>query len=140
VPARTRNVFIVEDDQLLARALSVQVEMLGYPVLGSADTADKAIARILAIEPDIVIMDVNLGAGGSGLDVARSVRLQSDVPIIFHTAYSDTAFREQVARLEKALVLEKPVPEETLNDALSAATLLRQPASNRHFPGPAIGP
>src|SRR4051794_34106021 len=122
MPARSRDVFIVEDDPLLARALTVQVEMLGYAVIGLADTQEDAVARVLAVEPDIVVMDVNLGAGGNGLEAARALRLRTDVPIVFYTAYSDATFRQQVATLENALVLEKPVPEEELDQALSAAS------------------
>jgi len=122
MPARSRDLFIVEDDQLLANALRVQVEMLGYSVVGVADTAEDAVVGILTAEPGIVLMDVNLGAGGSGLDAARSVRRLSNVPIVFYTSYCDTMFRRQVATLQNVFVLEKPVPEETLMEALSTAS------------------
>lgn len=121
--AVSRNLFIVEDDHLLASALAVQVEMLGYSVVGLAETAEDAVAGILALEPDIVLMDVNLGQAGSGLEAAQLLRrLRSNVPIVFYTSYGDAAFRKKAATLDNTLVLEKPVTEAILNQALSAAT------------------
>jgi len=58
------KVFIVEDDQLLASALSMLVETLGYFVNGVADSASAAVDGVLKLHPEIVIMDVNLQAGG----------------------------------------------------------------------------
>ena len=115
---------IVEDDQLLAAALSVQVEMLGYSVIGLADTASAAVAAALTDAPDIVIMDVNLGPGGSGLDAARSIRTHREVPIIFYTSYGDPAFKEQATTLANTQVLQKPVSDEALEQALTAMSLL----------------
>jgi len=83
------KVFIVEDDQLLASALSMLVETLGYCVNGVADSAVAAVNGVLKLHPAIIIMDVNLEAGGSGLDAARAIRLECDVPIIFYTSYDD---------------------------------------------------
>jgi DNA-binding NarL/FixJ family response regulator len=116
------EVFIVEDDQLLARALSVQIECLGYSVSGMAHTADAAVQGVLEARPHIVIMDVNLEAGGNGLDAARLIRGQRDVPIIFYTAYNDAALRHEVGLLQNAQILEKPVPDEALNEALATAS------------------
>jgi DNA-binding response OmpR family regulator len=120
--ASSLDVFIVEDDQLLASALSVQVEMLGYRVIGLADTAADAVAGVTARKPDIVIMDVNLGSGGSGLEAAESIRRRHGLPIIFYTAYNDDAFRDRVATLENVQILQKPVSEDSLEAGLSAAS------------------
>lgn len=127
----SRNLFIVEDDEHLASALAVQVEMLGYSVVGLAETAVDAVAGILAIQPDIVLMDVNLGEGGSGLEAAETLRLRSNVPIVFYTSYGDAAFRKKAATLNNTLVLEKPVSEAILDQALSAASSSAMARSRR---------
>ena len=108
----------------MAAALSVQVEMLGHSVVGVANTASAAVAAALTGDPDIVIMDVNLGPGGSGLEAARSIRTHRKVPIIFYTSYGDPAFREQATTLANTQVLQKPVSEEALEEALTAMSLL----------------
>jgi CheY-like chemotaxis protein len=117
---QARSLVIVEDDELLASALSMQVEMLGYSVVASVKSADEAVRIVLSRTPDVIIMDVNLGPGGSGLDAASSIRQQLRVPIIFYTAYGDQAFRARVSLLENVQVLQKPVPEAALQAALIA--------------------
>jgi CheY-like chemotaxis protein len=113
------DVFLVEDDQLLASALSVQIEMLGYRVAGTADTAQCAVDAVLACPPHVVIMDINLSGGETGLDAARAIRRECEVPIIFYTACGGPAVREQIAQMGNAQLLEKPVPEDALGEALS---------------------
>jgi CheY-like chemotaxis protein len=114
-------VFIVEDDQLLASAISLQVETLGYRVAGTADTAEDAVDAVLARPPRIVIMDINLTGTGTGLDAARAIRQQCEVPIVFYTAYGDAVVREQIARMGNARLLQKPVPDEALDEALASS-------------------
>jgi len=116
------KVFIVEDDQLLATALSMLVETLGYSVNGVADSASAAVDGVLKLRPEIVIMDVNLQAGGSGLEAARAIRVQRDVPIIFYTAYGDHGFRDQVLELRHTQVVQKPASEDVLIEALMMAS------------------
>ena len=121
------TVFIVEDDQLLASALSVQLEMLRYSVNGIASSAQAAVEGVMRLRPAIVIMDVNLEAGSSGLDAARSIREHRDVPIIFYSAYGDEPFRLRVATLSNTQVLEKPVSEDDLDRALLIARRCQGP-------------
>jgi DNA-binding response OmpR family regulator len=120
VEAPPAHVFIVEDDQLLASALSAQVEMLGYRVAGMAKTAEEAVRGVLQSQPEVVIMDLRLTGWATGLDAARSIRRDSEVPIIFYTAHgSDNALQQEVATMGNAQLLQKPAQEQTLLAALS---------------------
>jgi CheY-like chemotaxis protein len=116
------TVFIVEDDQLLASALSVQIEMLGYSVIGIATSQQAAVEVVLTQGPDIAIMDVNLEGGGSGLEAANIIRRRRDVPIIFYTAYGDESFRRQIETLSHTQLLQKPASDEALEEALITAS------------------
>lgn len=114
------RVFIVEDDQLLALALSAQVEMLGYRVAGTATTAEEAVRGVLQARPQVVIMDMQLIGWSTGLDAARSIRQNLEVPIIFYTAHgNDEALTHEIASLGNAQLLQKPAPEKALMDALA---------------------
>ena len=119
VEAPPAYVFIVEDDQLLASALSTQVEMLGYRVAGTANTAEDAVRGVLQVRPQVVIMDYQLTGWSTGLDAARSIRQDLEVPIIFYTAHgNDHALRHEVAIMGNAQLLQKPAQEQTLMAAL----------------------
>ena len=121
------HVFIVEDDQLLASALSAQVEMLGYRVAGTANTAEDAVRGVLQARPEVVIMDLRLTGYSTGLDAARSIRQNFEVPIIFYTAHgNDNALKQEVATMGNAQLLQKPVQEQTLLAALAGVLRWRR--------------
>lgn len=114
------HVFIVEDDQLLAMALSAQVEMMGYHVAGTAGSAEEAVRGVLQARPQVVIMDMQLTGWGTGLDAARSIRQNFEVPIIFYTAHgNDHALKHEVASMGRAQLLQKPAQDQALMAALS---------------------
>ena len=118
--ASSAHVFIVEDDQLLATALSTQVEMLGYRIAGMASTGEDAVRGVLQSRPQVVIMDVRLHGRMTGLDAARSIRRDLEVPIIFYTAHgADSALKREVATMGNAQLLLKPAQEKTLLAALA---------------------
>ena len=121
------HVFIVEDDQLLASALSAQVEMLGYRVAGTANTAEDAVRGVLQVRPQVVIMDLRLTGYATGLDAARSIRKDLEVPIIFYTAHgNDNALKHEVACMGNAQLLQKPAQEQTLLAAISGVLRWRR--------------
>ena len=121
------HVFIVEDDQLLASALSAQVEMLGYRVAGMANTAEDAVRGVLQAKPQVVIMDLRLTGYATGLDAARSIRQNLEVPIIFYTAHgNDNALKQEVATMGNAQLLQKPAQEQTLLAALAGVLRWRR--------------
>lgn len=118
--ASSAHVFIVEDDQLLATALSAQVETLGYRVAGTANTGEDAVRGVLQSKPQVVIMDMRLGGWMTGLDAAKSIRRALEVPIIFYTAHGgDSALKHEVASMGNAQLLQKPAQEQTLIAALA---------------------
>ena len=121
--AASAHVFIVEDDQLLVTALSAQVEMLGYRVAGTANTGEDAVRGVLQSKPEVVIMDMRLAGWMTGLDAARSIRRDLEVPIIFYTAHGgDSELKQEVATMGNAQLLQKPAQEQTLLAALAGST------------------
>src|SRR5919106_7039377 len=82
------RILVVEDDRRVRRATSLSLEHEGYEVWEAAD--GEAGLRLLAEHsPDLVILDVML-PGADGFEVCREIRRQSDVPIVFLTAKTDT--------------------------------------------------
>lgn len=104
------DIVVVEDDPLLAWALSAQLEDLGYRVIGTAATAEEAVASVLGLAPDIVLMDIRLAGDGTGFDAARRIRELSDVPILFCSSYADVpGTADEVHAIGNALLTGKPV-------------------------------
>lgn len=89
-------VLIVEDDDRLRRAMSLALTDEGFRVIDVA-TAEMAMTRISETLPDLVLVDIML-PGQSGLDLCRSIRQTSSIPIIIVTARDDS--HDVVAGLE----------------------------------------
>jgi PAS domain S-box-containing protein len=85
------RILIVEDELLTAENIKGRLEEHGYAVCGIADTGDKAIAIARTLCPDLILMDIMLKGNSNGISAAHEILNFLDVPIIYLTAYSDTA-------------------------------------------------
>lgn len=104
---------IVEDEVILAMALTLMLEDWGHEVVGTADSEASALALFAAEQPDAMVMDVRLGRRDSGLRAADLIRSLSDVPIVFCTAYADTpSIQAEVRHVGNAHLIGKPVDED----------------------------
>jgi CheY-like chemotaxis protein len=110
---------IVEDEVILTMALTLMLEGWGHEVVGTADAEASAVAMVAAARPDAVLMDIRLGQQECGLNAARIIRRDIDVPIIFCTAYAASdALQGEVRALGNAHLVGKPVDEEQLEGLL----------------------
>lgn len=104
---------IVEDEVILAMALTLMLEDWGHQVVGTADSEASAFALFAAEKPDAVVMDVRLGRKDSGLRAAGLIRSLSSVPIVFCTAYADTpSIEAEIRDIGNAHLIGKPVDED----------------------------
>lgn len=117
-----RDVLLVEDDQRLARALSLALGDAGHAVR-VAGTVREAEAQLRQREPDVVLLDLGL-PDGDGLVLCAAIRTRSTVPIIIVTARSDSP--DVVAGLEAGAddYVSKPVVGSELSARIRA--LLRR--------------
>ena len=79
-----KHILIVDDDKLLRRSLSLQLEQAGYRA-STASNAEDAIALARRDPPDLILLDVGL-PGMDGLEALRHIQTEMDVPVIFVTA------------------------------------------------------
>jgi PAS domain S-box-containing protein len=100
---------LVEDEDLIAMEVSDRLRTMGYEVCGHAARGESALKEIPGAEPDVILMDINLGHGLSGIDVARALRGRVDAPVIFLTAYSDAELVEQAAGTYSFAFVLKPL-------------------------------
>lgn len=81
------DILIVEDEPILAMAMEVKLKKLGFGVSGIATTPDNAILHTRNFYPDLAIVDINLNASKTGIDVASYIWKNFNIPIIFLTSY-----------------------------------------------------
>lgn len=108
------RILIVEDEPLVAFDNEYLLQDAGYQVIASVDTVQDAIETIVLAHPDLVLADVGLSDGGTGLDVARAAR-DAGVPLIFVTGACPTE-----ARALAVGCLAKPYTQRDLLAAIEA--------------------
>jgi DNA-binding response OmpR family regulator len=79
-----KHILVVDDDALMRRSLSLQLEQAGYRA-STAASAEDALALIKRDQPDLILLDVGL-PGMDGLEALRHFQQDSDIPVIFVTA------------------------------------------------------
>jgi DNA-binding NarL/FixJ family response regulator len=131
-----RTVLVVEDNDFMRGLISDSLELRGFSVASAASAVDAR--RLLdRLDPDAVILDIDLGSGPTGLDMAEVIRAKaSDVAILFLTSLPDPRFagkadasvQKNVAYLNKHLLTDT----DTLVEALEAVLTERGLSRFRH--------
>lgn len=117
----TVRILIVEDEPLIAEDLRGHLEELGYEVCALCDNALDAMAEIASTSPDLLLLDINLGDGADGVQLAEKVSAKYEVPFIFVTSHSDAATLERVKALRPAGFIIKPFDENDLRTQIEIA-------------------
>ncbi len=92
------RVLIIEDEPIIAMDLENLVTELGHKVVATAATKDEAVAKAKSERPGLVLADINLGEGGSGIDAVNEILSSFDIPVIFITAYPEKLLTGETAR------------------------------------------
>ncbi|HSV97023.1 MAG TPA: PAS domain S-box protein [Spirochaetota bacterium] len=83
------GVIIVEDESIIAMDIAAVLAQRGYRVLATVADADEAVAKTGELSPDIVLMDIVLDNGQSGIDAARRINDLYDIPVLYVTSHAD---------------------------------------------------
>lgn len=115
------RILIVEDELLLVMDLEQLLQHWGYHVCGSANTAEEAVAKAIDLRPDLVLMDLHLADGSSGLKAAHCIRDRLGIASLFVTGNDIVAELKEIDRLDPVAILSKPFHPEALRAALLRA-------------------
>lgn len=112
------RVLIIEDDMILALSLEIMLKKLGFTEVKKAHTGEKALETLVEFEPDLMLVDIFLGAGISGIDVVKKVQQEKDIPVIYITGNSDDYHRNLASETDYMSYLVKPITFNELKKAL----------------------
>jgi CheY-like chemotaxis protein len=113
------DVLIIEDEPIIAMDLETLVESQGHRVIGIAATHAEAIELMRRKRPGLILADIQLADGSSGLAAVNEIRRSVDVPIIFITAYPEQLLTGE--RPEPAFLVTKPFRIDALKAIISQA-------------------
>lgn len=115
------SVVIVEDESIVAKDLEMSLKGMGYRVLGTASTGEKAIKLVNETLPDIILMDIMLKGPMSGIEAAEEIRSKHNIPLIYLTAYADSSTLNKAKVTEPHGYIIKPYKEIDVQTAIELA-------------------
>ena len=121
------QVLIIEDEPLISMDLAEIVESLGHKVSTIARTAREAVQAARADPPGLVLADIHLADGSSGLDAVREILGLFEVPVIFITSFPERLLTGE--RPEPTFLITKPYDPNAIKATVSQALFFRTTAS-----------
>jgi CheY-like chemotaxis protein len=113
------NVLIIEDEPIVALDIEAMVQELGHGVTGIARTHKEALASVRVQKPGLVLADIHLADGSSGLAAVNEILTSISVPVIFITAYPERLLTGE--RPEPAFLITKPFQADMVRATISQA-------------------
>ena len=118
---RRGRILLADDEALIRMGMRVMLRDLGYDVVGEARDGQEAVEKAVALDPDIVIMDVKMPVM-DGLEATRRIMAAHPVPIIVLTAYGQQSLVAEAADAGVLAYLLKPVRESDIAPAIEVAS------------------
>jgi CheY-like chemotaxis protein/DNA-directed RNA polymerase specialized sigma24 family protein len=113
------DVLIIEDEPLISMQLEGLVSDLGHRVIGTAATRSQALEMFAQHPAGLVLADIQLADGSSGIDAVEDLLKFGNLPVIFITAYPEKLLTGE--RPEPTYLVTKPFQESTVRTAISQA-------------------
>ncbi|MFN7388028.1 response regulator [Brevundimonas sp.] len=122
------DVLIIEDEAIISADIESLVRELGHRIAGTATTHHEAVDSAARHRPGLVLADIQLADGSSGIDAVKEILKRFDVPVIFITAFPERLLTGE--RPEPTFLITKPFQPETVKAAISQA-LFFHPANQK---------
>jgi response regulator of citrate/malate metabolism len=113
-----KKAIIIEDETIISFGYRLQLESLGYDVLGTARSSEEAETLLNEVQPDIIIMDVYLKGDKTGLQLAQEIHARQQIPVLFLTASTKPDIVTAIRQLKGCHYLTKPINSDSLEDVL----------------------
>jgi DNA-binding LytR/AlgR family response regulator len=115
------NVLVVEDESIVSKDIQHSLKKLGYQVVGAASTGEQAVALARQHMPDIILMDIMLKGEMNGIEAADSIRRETNIPVIFLTAYADESTLAKAKLTQPHGYIIKPFKEIDIHTSIEMA-------------------
>lgn len=120
------KILVVDDEATITTQLEERLVVMGYEVAGCASSGAEAIALAREHRPDLILMDIVMPGPQDGIEAARIIGKELDIPVVFLTAYGDDHFIERAKDVGPYGYIIKPYQENALKAAVEIALYNRQ--------------
>lgn len=112
------KIFIIEDEMIIGANISLQLQKLGYDVTGIVPRGEKALEHVKNNTPDIILMDIQLKGKLSGIETAKLIQREYNIPIIYLTANTDDFYFNEAKTTKPSAFISKPFKNLDLQRAI----------------------
>ena len=120
------EIMIIEDEPLIAMDIEDMVRGLGHTVTGIARTHSEAVELYHRTSPRMVLADIQLADGSSGIDAVNDILKNSTIPVIFITAFPERLLTGE--KPEPAFLVTKPFNPDMVKALISQALFFDEQA------------
>lgn len=129
--ALSARVLIIEDESIIALHIKQIVESLGHEAIAIVRTRTEAVAKAREEMPELVLADISLADGSSGIDAVKDILAEQSVPVIFITAFPERLLTGE--RPEPTYLITKPFEPETVIATIGQALLMHREFDSKDF-------
>lgn len=122
---RQRTILIVEDNAVESEYLELILSEQGHNVVGRADNGKRALELTLELEPDAIVMDIEMPVV-DGLTAAHQIQELLPTPVVILTAHDDVELAEEASQVGVGAYVTKPASPDALARALAIAVARHQ--------------
>ncbi len=115
------KILVVDDEAIISMQLSEVLETMGYTVAGLAATGEDAVEKARQLLPDLILMDIVMPKKINGIEAARIIISELDIPVVFVTSYADDAIIEKAKQVRPYGYIVKPFNELEIKAAIEVA-------------------
>jgi diguanylate cyclase (GGDEF)-like protein/PAS domain S-box-containing protein len=120
------KILIVEDEGIIAKSLKVVLEEFGYEISSITASGEEAIKKVKKDKPDLVLMDIMLKGDIDGIEAAKKIKSDFNIPVIYLTAYTDKQILERAKIAEPFGYIVKPFEDSELYSTIEMALYKNQ--------------
>lgn len=115
------KILVVDDEAIISMQLEERLSAMGYEVSGMAASGEDAIEKARRLSPDLVLMDIVMPGKLNGIEAAKTVSGELDIPVVFVTSYADDAIIEKAKQVGPYGYIVKPFNELEIKAAIEVA-------------------
>lgn len=115
------RILAVEDEPLHQATILMCTEKLGYELIGIEDNYTDALGKLIATQPDIILLDIQISGDKDGIELAARINELRPTPIIFTTSMMDSETIKRASQTQPYGYLIKPIKAENLAAAIEVA-------------------
>jgi DNA-binding LytR/AlgR family response regulator len=115
------KILIVEDEMIIAANISLQLNKLGYEINGIVARGEEVMPSIRENKPDIILLDIQLKGKLDGIETAKLMQKEFEIPVIFLTSNTDDIYFNRAKAVKPYAFISKPFKKLDLQYAIELA-------------------